>query len=156
MHRLKDMTDEESIQEYLKAKDQLNDLLFQEETYWKQRAKLFWLAEGDENTRFFYASASTRKKSNHIEYLIYDNGTRVDDHQGMCDVVLTYFADLFRGDLTYEDSSHMNYPRKITAEQNSRLVEDLTFEEFSTAVKEMHPDKASGPDGLNPAIFQTF
>lgn len=42
----------------------------------------------------------------------------------------------------------------LTDEQNSRLVEEVTFEEFSLAVKQMHPDKASGPDGLNPAFIQ--
>lgn len=36
------------------------------------------------------------------------------------------------------------------------LTEELTFKEFSIAVKQMHPDKASGPDGLNPTFFQTF
>lgn len=36
------------------------------------------------------------------------------------------------------------------------LVADVTFEEFSLAVNQMHPDKASGPDGLNPAFYQTF
>lgn len=43
-----DKTDEESIKEFLQAKDTLNLLLYQEETNWKQRAKLFWLADGDE------------------------------------------------------------------------------------------------------------
>lgn len=32
----------------------------------------------------------------------------------------------------------------------------ITFDEFTRAVKQMHPDKASGPDGLNPAFFQNF
>lgn len=32
----------------------------------------------------------------------------------------------------------------------------MSYEEFRAAVKEMHPDKASGPDGLNPAFFQHF
>lgn len=36
------------------------------------------------------------------------------------------------------------------------LTMDLTFSEFTQAVKSMHPDKASGPDGLNPAFFQHF
>lgn len=30
------------------------------------------------------------------------------------------------------------------------------FNEFSTATKQMYPDKAYGPDGLNPALFQQF
>lgn len=153
LERLADATDESSIQEYLAAKENLNDLLFQEETYWKQRAKLFWLAEGDENTRFFHSSATSRKKSNHIAYLLDDNNERVDSEEGMCHVVHDYFSKLFAGDSTEEDNTHMNSPRKITEAQNTQLVKDLTFEEFTLAIKQMHPDKASGPDGLNPAFF---
>ncbi|XP_074352672.1 uncharacterized protein LOC141691818 [Apium graveolens] len=34
----------------------------------------------------------------------------------------------------------------VTEDQNGMLVSDLTFEEFTKAVKQMHPDKSSGPD----------
>lgn len=43
---------------------------------------------------------------------------------------------------------------RISAAQNAKLVYELTFEEFEIAVKQMHLDKVSGPDGLNPAFFQ--
>ncbi|XP_074357954.1 uncharacterized protein LOC141697459 [Apium graveolens] len=62
---LMNMTDEASIKEYLTVKENLNNLFYQEEAYWKQRAKLFWSTEGDGKTRFFHSSASSRKKSNH-------------------------------------------------------------------------------------------
>lgn len=32
----------------------LNELLHQEQIFWKQRAKIFWLTEGDMNTKFFH------------------------------------------------------------------------------------------------------
>lgn len=32
----------------------------------------------------------------------------------------------------------------------------MSFEEFTAAVKQMHTDKASGPEGLNPVFFQQF
>lgn len=32
----------------------------------------------------------------------------------------------------------------------------MSFEEFTKAVKHMHPDKASEPDRMNPAFFQQF
>lgn len=44
----------------------------------------------------------------------------------------------------------------ISRNQNEMLTAELTFTEFIQAVKIMHPDKASGPDGLNPAFFQHF
>lgn len=40
-----------------------------------------------------------------------------------------------------------------TAEQNRELVAALSFEDFTMTVKQMHPDKASGSDGLNPTFF---
>lgn len=44
--------------EETKLKMDLELLLDSEETLWKQRAKTQWLAEGDQNTRFFHAQAS--------------------------------------------------------------------------------------------------
>lgn len=50
---LVDRTDEAGVRQYFEEKNKLNDLLFHEEIYWKQRAKTFWVAKGDANTRFF-------------------------------------------------------------------------------------------------------
>lgn len=44
----------------------------------------------------------------------------------------------------------------ISNEQNIILEAELSFDEFTIAIKQMHPDKDSGPDGLNPAFFQHF
>lgn len=129
--------------------------MYQEETYWKQRAKLFWFA-GGENTKFFHSSASARKKSNHIPYLLDDSNYHVDDTDGMYSIVHNYFNELYTGDTTENETSHMISPRKITEDQNSMLIQELKFEEFLEVIKKMHPDKVSGPDGLNPAFFQTF
>ena len=44
----------------------------------------------------------------------------------------------------------------LTDTQNANLIAALTFAEFDVAVKQMHPNKASGPDGFSPAFFQHF
>lgn len=152
---LVDCTDEPSVQEYISEREKLNSLLLQEETYWKQRAKLFWLTEGDNNTRFFYASASAMKKTNKVEYLINEEGVKVEDQDGMCKVVIDYFTLLF----TMEGASvYLTGVRQmtVTEDQNRILMEDFTFDEFNRATKQMHPVKAFGPDDLNPAFFQSF
>lgn len=46
----RDRRDDQGVKEFLEARDRLNEILLHEEVYWKQRAKLFWLKEGDENT----------------------------------------------------------------------------------------------------------
>lgn len=47
-------------------------------------------------------------------------------------------------------------PRVVSPEQNNVLIAEVTFEEFSIAMNQMHPDKVSGPDGLNPTFYQSF
>lgn len=152
---LADRTDEQSVALYLKEKEKLNDILLHEEVYWKQRAKLMWLEEGDSNTKFFHASATARRKTNHVDRLQTDAGVLVDDYQGMCRVVKDYYTSIFSESLEVE-TSQLPSANTVSTEQNRSLVEGVTFDEFSYAIKQMHQDKAAGPDGLNPAFFQHF
>ncbi|XP_074325673.1 uncharacterized protein LOC141663760 [Apium graveolens] len=135
INRVVDCCDENSVRLYLEEKKKLNILLLQEQTYWKQRAKLFWLQEGDENTRFFHSSASARKKTNKVDFLINDAGTKVEDHERMYEVVRDYFTALFTGEVNTLVSNDLNGHIIVFEDQNRRLVEDFSFEEFTLAVK---------------------
>ncbi|XP_074322969.1 uncharacterized protein LOC141659929 [Apium graveolens] len=149
-------SDAEGVSKYFEEKEKLNVLLLQEETYWKLRAKNFWLAKGDSNTKFFHAQASTRKRVNHISYLINDAGEMVDVHEDMCDMVKAYYKNMFADPAVTRDFQQRVCEGTVSLEHNAHLVADLSFEEFEISVKQMHPDKASGPDGLNPAFYQHF
>lgn len=46
------------------CKHELGMLLEQQEIYWKQRSKQFWLKAGDANTKYFHNFASSRRKKN--------------------------------------------------------------------------------------------
>lgn len=106
--------------------------------------------------RFFHSSATTRRKKNHIEYLVNDNNVNVTDHEGMCDIVLNYFSSIFSGQADREAVNSIQCSKIIIDAQNNALTGELKFEEFTLAVKQMHPDKATGPGGLNLAFFQAF
>lgn len=112
--------------------------------------------EGDSNSKYFHAYATTRKAKNKITRLKDENGDLVTEQGGMCNIVKDYFVNLFsQSESNQEDISDIT-EAKITEAQNAKLVEEFTFEEFSLAVKQMHPDKSAGPDGLNPAFYQNF
>lgn len=101
----------------------------------KTKAKVFWLIEDNANIKFFHASASIRRKTNRIPYLESDNGVQVNDKEGMCSMVKDYFTDIFR-DEQHTSMDHVSEEtRYITDAQNQMLVEELTFVEFTTAVK---------------------
>lgn len=144
------------VEQYFAEISKLHELLLHEETYWKQRAKNYWLAEGDANTKFFHASASARKKTNHIDFLENDQGVQIQEHEAMSCIVKDYFTEVFTNNRAGNINLTLVADRKVTGSQNERLVADVTYEEFTAAVKQMHPDKSSGPDGLNPAFFQQF
>ncbi|KAL8105033.1 hypothetical protein AgCh_028992 [Apium graveolens] len=124
---LKDRTDDRGVQQYLFERDKLNDLLLHEEIYWKQRAKLFW-----------------------------EDGTRVDTKEGMGRLVQDYFISVFGEAGAITETGLASSPRRVSDMQNVQLTSNVSFEEFSEAIHQMHPDKASGPDGLNPAFYQNF
>ena len=73
------------------VKDLMLKLLAQEDTFWKQRAKCFWLRDGDSNSKFFHSIASTRRRSNHVKGLYNEDGIYVDNIDDMCGVALHYF-----------------------------------------------------------------
>ena len=50
----------------LSLRKQMAKLLMQDDAYWRQRTKTHWYKDGDRNTKFFHASATARKKVNHI------------------------------------------------------------------------------------------
>lgn len=46
--------------------------------------------------------------------------------------------------------------KKLSEQQNYELLSPISENEVKEAVFAMHPDKLPGPDGLNPAFFQTY
>lgn len=79
-----DCKDEEGIKRYFEEKQKLNELLIHEELYWQQRAKAFWLEEGDPNSKFFYTYETKRKKMNRVSKLRNEEGELVENHEEMC------------------------------------------------------------------------
>lgn len=156
LNSLVNREDEFGIKLYFKERERLNELLLHEKVYWKQRAKTFWLQEGDSNSKYFHAQASQRKRLNKIPYLLNDAGEKVENAEEMMLLTREYFSNVFtesgRSELIEQTVNQII----ISTCQNEKLVADLTFEEFTRAVKQMHPDKASGPDGFSPAFFQHF
>ena len=96
MNELRGNQDEEGNIQYQELSERHATLLIQEEGYWKQRAKMHWLQEGDMNTRFFHMSATVRSKKKKVTKLIADNGTEAHTQEELCEVAKSYFDTLFK------------------------------------------------------------
>lgn len=122
-----------------------------------QRFRVNWLRDGDRNTSFFHAQASKRRKKNLIEGLAGEDGRWTDDLADIQEIASLYFKKLFNsnGSKRYDEILDAVNP-SITAEMNEDLLSEFTAEEIFTALKEMHPTKAPGPDGMPAFFFQRY
>ncbi|KAL8119749.1 hypothetical protein AgCh_017015 [Apium graveolens] len=156
MRRLRSRRDAVGIRQYGEARWQYLRLLEKKEIFWRQRAKQFWLRDGDKNTRFFHKYASVRKEHNKIKRLKDENGEWRDKEEEIQGLITEYFQNIFRTSGSEERLSDRIGFKKLTEQQKQMLMLPICDEEVREAIFAMHPDKAPGMDGLNPSFFQTY
>ncbi|XP_030487638.2 uncharacterized protein LOC115704575 [Cannabis sativa] len=92
--------------------------------------------------------------TNSISKLQNSAGYWVDWQSGLADAIKDYFTDLFNSSPHTADAITDSIPTTISTAQNMFLLAPVTEEEVSKAVKQMHPDKSPGPDGMTPGFYQ--
>ncbi|XP_060969468.1 uncharacterized protein LOC133036755 [Cannabis sativa] len=154
VQRWKRGRDAMSLENFNNASAKLNKVLLQREIFWKQRSKQLWLREGDSNSKYFHASASSRRRRNSIQRLKDANGVWVDWNGSLPSVMVDYFSSLFTANAVHDDVVLQCVPSAVTSEHNNRLLEPVTDEEVRRALFQMHPDKSPGSDGMTPGFYQ--
>ncbi|XP_058008494.1 uncharacterized protein LOC131182962 [Hevea brasiliensis] len=128
MSLLRGKRDAHSRESFRMAKSKFLDLLRRKESYWRQRAKEFWLKEGDQNTKFFHRKNTIRQRKNRIDRLKDDNGNWCDWSTGLEAMITDYFKNIFTSNA----------------------------DEVREAVFSMQADKSPGLDGFNPGFYQKY
>lgn len=67
----------------------------------------------------------------------------ISSHDGMCSVAVEYYTNIFSDDLSRNTAESSSRRRVVTADQNAKLISVFKFEEFTTVVNQMHPDKSA-------------
>ncbi|XP_039041212.1 uncharacterized protein LOC120179791 [Hibiscus syriacus] len=112
---------------------ELIDLEKAERLFYQQKAKVDWLLDGDQCTKFFHSQVAVKRKRNTIRI-----GTEDSNVQGC--------SDLFLSDL-------LGYA--LPAGANVDLVKAVTSDEVRVAIWSQGKDKAPGPDGYTAGFFQS-
>jgi len=134
----------------------MSQLLAQEEAFWRQRSKVYWLRDGDTNSRFFHATSNSKRRRNDISKIQNQDGDVVSTQQEICQVARGYFSELFTQQ-SLNSAPTLNFiEAAITNEDNEKLLAPFQVSEFKKALYSMHSDKAPGPNGLNPAFYKRF
>lgn len=93
---LANRNDGRSLSEIREKEKELENLLEDDEIYWKQRAREEWLQWGDRNTKWFHMKANNRRKRNKIRGLMDDLGIWTEEDSGMETIDNQYFLKLFQ------------------------------------------------------------
>lgn len=156
LRSLRARRDTVGISTYNEVRWEFLNLLEKKEVYWKQRAKMFWLQNGDQNTRFFHRFASARRKSNGFQRIKNEDGDWTESDDDVQGVVTNYFSNLFMSSCLNGKLSYREEVNQVTEMENMELGAEVMAEEVHNAVFSMYPEKSPGLDGLNPAFFQTY
>ena len=72
-------------------------------------------------------------------------------------IILDYFSTIFCSDQpTNFEASMEAVDKRVTPEMNNALLKEFTVEEVRVALKQMHPIKSQGLDGMSPIFYQKY
>lgn len=130
-------------------------LLKQKEIFWKQRSRIRWLKEGDNNTKFFHAYATNRKRRNFIQSIKVNNEW-IYDQDSIKNALVNHYKNIYISN-NYKSFSFSNLNNsQINNGDWEDLIAKVSEVEIWRGLKRIGPDKAPGPDGLNAHFYQKF
>ncbi|KAL6220268.1 hypothetical protein ACLB2K_008024 [Fragaria x ananassa] len=147
--------DSESLIEEVVAKDVVLEASHKQESFWKDRARVKWLTEGDKCTAFFHAYARNKSARTRINYL-QDGEALLTDSQDIVDHVVNFYQSLYSADTTSSGIKDIcaSIPSLVSREESSMLVSTPTPEEIHDAVFSMDPSSSPGLDGFPGYFYQ--
>ncbi|XP_074369678.1 uncharacterized protein LOC141711143 [Apium graveolens] len=99
---------------------------------------------------------ATRRKNNKVDKIKDANGVWQEEKEDIQRVIEDYFSELFTASNLQGSLSDREVVKQVSDLENEELLGEITGEEVKEAIFSMHPDKASGIDGFNPAFYQAF
>ncbi|KAL6570158.1 hypothetical protein OROMI_014672 [Orobanche minor] len=128
--------------------------LSMEEDFWKQKANMKWMLEGERNSKFFHNLVKKKRQKNFL-HCIRDNGCLIPNPEDIHVSAVNYFSKCFGEQMPILDEIDPNLvPKIITHEQNNMLCVTPTIDEIRSCVFDMEGDSVAGPDGFGIRFFQ--
>ncbi|XP_071712309.1 uncharacterized protein [Rutidosis leptorrhynchoides] len=114
----------------------------------QQKARVHWILDGDENTKYFHSILKRKNTTNNIRGLDVD-GVWIDCPNDIKDAVFRHFKQIFTK-RTMESPSleELRYPT-LNSDNAAMLEMRFSEKEIHDAIMECGSTKAPGPDGFN-------
>nr|KAJ0218199.1 hypothetical protein LSAT_V11C300109140 [Lactuca sativa] len=113
-----------------------------ETMYLKQKAKIKWTVDGDENTKFFHGYINNKNMRNLLHGVMINSHWTTEVNE-IKEVVFKFYERKFKED-------HVSRPKLI----NSRIESPFSLEEVKAAIWQCKSEKAPGPNGYSFKFFK--
>ncbi|XP_059070979.1 uncharacterized protein LOC131862501 [Cryptomeria japonica] len=132
------------------------------EIFWKQKAQVDWLQEGDSNCAFFHQFVQDRHNKGYISSLVTSEGLQISSMPAMSHKARHYYSDLFTKDPPPTmDEEHLilfSIPSLVTNSMNASLIHPISFPELEDVVFGMNKvivnSEPSEPFGVSCGLCQ--
>lgn len=134
------------------VKKRYTDLAILEEDIWRQRAKLRWELQGDKNTRYFHALASSSKRNNTVMQIEW-NGQQYSDQRAKAEAFFQFYKELMGKpsqptppicwEILYGQDQH----------DLQSLQDPITVQEVQQVIQTWPRNKSPGPDGFTGEFY---
>jgi hypothetical protein len=124
-----------AVESHLKTlESERNDILKNEEEYWRQKSRATWLKCGDRNTKYFHKFSSARRNQKHIWEIDDENGQTIRGQEEIKGEASRYFKQLYVVDGPRAPMEQVNlarlFQRFVTEEDNVLLDRPVTKQRF--------------------------
>ncbi|XP_060965447.1 uncharacterized protein LOC115720378 [Cannabis sativa] len=138
-------------------RNSLNEARARKEVYWKQRARISWLKEGDKCSKFFFISASIKGRRNAIESILNKDNVWITKRELIGNEFLEFFKGIFRGPVIDVEFNCNGLVRdRLSLDDQADLIRRPSHEEIRATLFAMSSNKAPGPDGMSVLFFKHY
>ncbi|XP_057821288.2 uncharacterized protein LOC131033978 [Cryptomeria japonica] len=139
---------------------ELEEWELHKEIYWKQKAWVEWIQEGDRDTQFFYYTVQDRRQGNPITSLIPYEGVSLSSYNELPQEAMSFFANLFNEDFDSNREGERlvldSIPSIVSEEMNKDLLKPIYLSNIEKVVFGMKKGKAPDPNGFLVKFYKEF
>ncbi|VFQ93305.1 unnamed protein product [Cuscuta campestris] len=126
------------------------------DSFWRQKANINWIKQGEANTSFFHNFVKGKRKKLLIHHIMKEEDNILNTQKEIMEDGLSFFKQAFCEESIIHDSDLLHsIPTVITDDDNILLTRLPNEEEVKEAIFSLNPNSCAGWDGFNGLFFQT-
>ncbi|CAH9094315.1 unnamed protein product [Cuscuta europaea] len=127
----------------------------QKEAFWRQKANVKWIWDGDANTNFFHEKAKEKVRRQQITAIKGTDGEWVYDRKDIATEAVSFFTKIYEEEATCSQDKVLKHIPCLLDEGDNEMLSNLPGEEkIKEAIWSLSKESAPGPDGFGGTFYR--